>query len=84
VRCSAGRETPTRAVDGHSLLRRGIGTPAQVAGAAVPGPNGRAPTGRRFEAEQVHIWRAADGRLAEHRMFRDDLGTLRQLGALKA
>ena len=43
---------------------------------------GHAATGRRFEAEQVHIWRAADGRLAEHWMFRDDLGTLRQLGAL--
>jgi ketosteroid isomerase-like protein len=49
-----------------------------------PRPERARAAGRRFEAEQVHIWRAADGRLAEHRMFRDDLGTLRQLGALKA
>ena len=41
---------------------------------------GKPATGRRFEAEQVHIWRVADGRLAEHWMFRDDLGTMRQLG----
>jgi nogalonic acid methyl ester cyclase/aklanonic acid methyl ester cyclase len=38
------------------------------------------PTGRRFEAEQVHIWRVADGRLVEHWMFRDDIGAMRQLG----
>ena len=41
---------------------------------------GKPATGRRFEAEQVHIWRVADGRLAEHWMVRDDLGTRRQLG----
>ena len=38
------------------------------------------PSGRQFETEQVHIWRVADGRLAEHWMFRDDLGVMRQLG----
>lgn len=42
---------------------------------------GLAPTGRRFSAEQVHIWRVQDGLLAEHWMVRDDLGMLRQLGA---
>ena len=42
------------------------------------------PTGRRFESEQVHIWRVQDGLLAEHWMLRDDLGTLRQLGLEEA
>ncbi len=44
---------------------------------------GVAPSGRRFEAEHIHIWRVSDGRLAEHWMVRDDLGAMRQLGALE-
>ena len=45
---------------------------------------GMPPTGRRFEAEQVHIWRVQDGLLAEHWMLRDDLGAARQLGLEEA
>ena len=45
--------------------------------------DGIAPTGRRFEADHVHIWRVADGRLAEHWMLRDDLSTMRQLGVFE-
>ena len=41
------------------------------------------PTGRRFEAEHIHIWRVADNMLAEHWMVRDDLATMRQLGAME-
>lgn len=41
------------------------------------------PTGRRFQTEHVHIWRVADGLLAEHWMVRDDLAVVRQLGALE-
>ncbi len=41
------------------------------------------PTGRRFDAEHIHIWRVTDGRLAEHWMVRDDLGAMRQLGGLE-
>lgn len=40
-------------------------------------------TGRQFETDHVHIWRVADGRLAEHWMVRDDLSTVRQLGAFE-
>jgi steroid delta-isomerase-like uncharacterized protein len=36
----------------------------------------------RFSAEHIHIYRIADGKLAEHRVVRDDLAMLRQLGAL--
>jgi predicted ester cyclase len=44
-------------------------------------PSGLPPTGRRFETEHIHIWRVADGQLAEHWMLRDDLGAVRQLQA---
>ena len=39
------------------------------------------PTGERFAVQQVHRFRVADGKVAEHRAVRDDLGTLRQPGA---
>lgn len=41
-------------------------------------------TGKRLEAEHVHIWRVADGQLAEHWMVRDDVTAMQQLGALPA
>ena len=41
---------------------------------------GRPPTGEAFSARHTHIWRVADGRLAEHWGLRDDLGLLTQLG----
>ncbi len=42
---------------------------------------GLPPTGRRFATEHLHVWRVEDGLIAEHWMFRDDLATMRQLGA---
>jgi len=41
---------------------------------------GRPPTGKAFSARHTHIWRVADGRLAEHWGVRDDLRLLEQLG----
>ncbi len=41
---------------------------------------GHAPTGRSFSAQQIHIFRIQDGRIAEHWACRDDAGMLRQLG----
>ena len=35
-----------------------------------------------FSAEHIHIYRVADGKLAEHWVVRDDLTMLRQLGAV--
>lgn len=43
---------------------------------------GRPPTGRRFEAMQIHIYRLEDGRIAEHWGARNDLSMLMQLGLL--
>lgn len=40
------------------------------------------PTGKAVEMSGVHILRIADGRLAEHWGNNDDLGLLRQIGAL--
>jgi predicted ester cyclase len=41
-------------------------------------------TGRRLETDHMHIWRVADGQLAEHWMVRDDVTAMEQLGALPA
>ena len=43
---------------------------------------GIAPTGKRVAAEQSHWFCVVDGKLAEHRAVRDDLGMLRQLGVM--
>jgi steroid delta-isomerase-like uncharacterized protein len=47
------------------------------------GPLARFPvTGREFAVQHIHIFRVADGRIAEHWACRDDLGHLAQLGLL--
>lgn len=39
-------------------------------------------TGNRVTMQAIHIYRFSAGRLAEHWVARDDLGMMRQLGAL--
>ena len=41
-------------------------------------------TGRRFEVEQIHIYRISDGKIIEHWSSRDDLGQGMQLGFIPA
>jgi predicted ester cyclase len=43
---------------------------------------GKAPTGKGFAVEQIHIWRIEDGRVIEHWSARDDLGQALQLGLI--
>jgi predicted ester cyclase len=43
---------------------------------------GLAPTGRPFAFRQIHIVRFQDGKGIEHWAVRDDLGFLRQVGAV--
>ena len=43
---------------------------------------GKAPTGREYAVEHIHIWRVADGKVIEHWSVRDDLGQALQLGLL--
>jgi predicted ester cyclase len=40
------------------------------------------PDGQRFSAEHVHIYRISDGLIAEHRVVRDDLAMVQQLGGV--
>jgi len=43
---------------------------------------GKAPTGKQFAAEHIHIWRLKDGKVIEHWSVRDDLGQALQLGLI--
>jgi predicted ester cyclase len=43
---------------------------------------GMPATGKRYEIEEIHIFRVADGRIAEHWHQGDMLGMMRQLGLL--
>ena len=40
------------------------------------------PTGRRIEVTEIHIYHLEDGKAVEHRVGRDDLGAMRQLGVI--
>jgi hypothetical protein len=40
------------------------------------------PTGKRIEVTEIHIYRLKDGKAVEHRVGRDDLGAMRQLGVI--
>jgi predicted ester cyclase len=40
------------------------------------------PTGRRVTMSGVHVMQIADGKIAEHWGSNDDLGLIRQLGAI--
>ena len=42
--------------------------------------NGIAPTGKRINQKQVHIFHVDGGQITRHRAVRDDLGLLFQLG----
>lgn len=45
---------------------------------------GMPATGREFTFDSMHLYRVADGQVAEHWAVRDDLALLRQLGAVPA
>jgi predicted ester cyclase len=38
--------------------------------------------GNRFSVEHIHLYRIADGRIAEHWVVRDDLAMMQQIGAI--
>jgi steroid delta-isomerase-like uncharacterized protein len=43
---------------------------------------GMPPSGKRYEIEEIHIFRVRDGRITEHWHQFDQLGMMRQLGAM--
>jgi len=64
---------------GGGLVMLWFSSRARHVGNAFPQFAGREPTGRVIVAEAVHIFRVADGKLAEHWAVRDDLGVQRQI-----
>ena len=40
------------------------------------------PKGNRFSVEHIHIYRLAEGKIAEHWVVRDDFGMMQQIGAI--
>jgi len=42
----------------------------------------KTPEGKRFSVEHIHIYRLAEGKIAEHWVVRDDLGMMQQIGAI--
>lgn len=40
------------------------------------------PTGERFSVDHIHVYRLADGLIAEHWVVRDDLAMMLQIGAI--
>jgi steroid delta-isomerase-like uncharacterized protein len=40
------------------------------------------PTGRSIEVSEIHVYRLEDGKAVEHRVGRDDLGAMCQLGVI--
>ena len=38
--------------------------------------------GNRFSVDHIHVYRLAEGRIAEHWVVRDDLGMMLQIGAI--
>jgi predicted ester cyclase len=56
-------------------ITRTVGAAGRLLGFPVP-------AGGRYTVRHVHVYRVVDGKIREHWAARDDLGMLRQLGAL--
>jgi predicted ester cyclase len=70
------------AADGDTVMAYVTWSGTQEGEIRMPNRMDVAPTGKHFSTEQVHIFRIEDGKIAEHRAVRDDLGWFRQLGAI--
>jgi predicted ester cyclase len=57
-------------------VTRTLNSELRVFGFTFPGD------GRSYTVGHVHVYRVADGKIREHWAVRDDLGMLRQLGAI--
>ena len=68
----------------EDLVAREIGWVAHVTLAAThQGPfMGIPPTGRKIEVTEIQVYRLKEGKAVEHRVGRDDLGAMRQLGVI--
>jgi steroid delta-isomerase-like uncharacterized protein len=68
----------------HELIADGAFVAARliVTGTHLGDFMGFPPTGRSFSVQHIHMYRVANGKVAEHWACRDDLGQLSQLGLL--
>ncbi len=67
----------------HEVVAEGDLVSVRLTSAATQtGPfMGMPPSGRRYEIEELHLFRLRDGQVAEHWHQFDQLGMMRQLGA---
>lgn len=65
----------------HEMVSEGDLVATRLTSSAVHSGDfmGMPPTGRRYAIEEIHLFRVADGRVAEHWHQIDALGMLRQL-----
>lgn len=70
----------------HELVAEGDLVAVRLTTAASQtGPfMGLPPSGRRYEIEELHLFRVRDGKVVEHWHQFDQMGLMRQLGALPA
>jgi predicted ester cyclase len=68
----------------HDVVAAGdkVAIRATAHGIHRDGHLGFAPTGKAYALETMHMYRERDGLLVEHWGVRDELGVLRQVGAL--
>jgi lactoylglutathione lyase len=77
-------------IDTHHLITEGdlvahhITLTGDHQGSTMPLLTGVPVTHKPVEWTYIHIWRIADGKIAEHWACRDDVGLLRQVGAWPA
>lgn len=81
-RVRAGLSDPQFLV--HELVAEGDLVAARLTTAATQtGPfMGLPPSGRRYEIEELHLFRVCDGQVVEHWHQFDQMGLMRQLGAM--
>jgi len=71
-------------MDVHDVLGEGDRVAVRLSSTAVQSGvfMGMPPTDRRYTIEELHLFRIADGRVAEHWHQGDMLGMMRQLGLM--
>jgi steroid delta-isomerase-like uncharacterized protein len=81
-RASTALENPTFSID--DMIAEGDRVAARLTTAATQvGPfMGMEPSGKSYSIEEIHIFRLRDGKLVEHWHQFDQMGMMRQLGAL--
>jgi steroid delta-isomerase-like uncharacterized protein len=81
-RASTALENPTFSID--DMIAEGDRVAARLTTAATQvGPfMGMEPSGKSYSIEEIHIFRLRDGKVVEHWHQFDQMGMMRQLGAL--